>query len=1052
VGGSVTGTVAVGQAVSGTVVTNNYAEIKNGTLSLQGTTVGTPAAGMYVAGPNIAGSSFSIASANTSSFFGGIAAGTAVTFTASIDPVSSTDAGLGGKMTVTSVPTGTGIVIGYVLSGTGVTGGSYVSANLSGTATSNPSTWLVNLSQTVASTTITATPITLTVSGVGVGTVVPGAVISWTGGFVAQSLAINNVNGNGLSATVTFSSVQATAPFATGQAITITGNANSNFNGTFKVTACSTSICTFDSGTSATGAGGTVTSAGSFITANGNGTGGTGTYYVSPAPTASVTGGTLFAGVSYSLTQPTLTSVNIISTGGQFNCDATNLAVGMTVTISGTLGGTGTITSYANPTTYYIIATNGRTTFTLSTTSDVNTNVTTGVVTTVGTPTGLTYTLGYVSYQNSGIKLDNLTGYITATGTGSGGAGTYTVSTSISATGNIAIAGSSYSLSASQTAATPGPVRAVNNLVTVDSSAGMSVGEPFVTNGSGAFGVLTNSTTYYITEVPSATTVAISTSFGGSNVAVTTATGTLAITAGSTLGGLTSGTAYYVATINQTNNQIQVSASSTLSPITTISSNSGGAWTSVTGAGAAASSPDGINWTPQTLSNLAWNALTFGNTNTSFTGSISGTTLTVTSGPTGSGIIVGAVLNGVGVIAGTTITGNLTGTQFGSSSTWTVSTDHTAVPTGSTTITSAAPTWVAIASGTTSALSIPNFTRTQARAVVTSGQVSSFRITEPGSGYTTPPTVTLGDPNATVAATYTVRTGIGALANPTFTSRGTGYSSSTTTISGTGYADIYQNSQYMNVTGMTDIPTLGSNIQFAGNSAYYKLVLVSSQTGTPGNYSATLQISPLMSIALAPVHGVAITMRVLYSQVRLTGHDFLSIGTGTIATTNYPNTPSQAADQANETAELGGGRVFYTSTDQDGNFNVGDLFTVQQSTGVATLNANAFNLSGLQTLQLGSVTLGSSNTSISQFSTDATFSANSDNIVPTQKAIRTYIASQIGGGNSTVNVNTLVAGTIQMTSSNISNTAGTQINIKNKANFTQGIDGSPLALNYFLLR
>jgi len=213
-----------------------------------------------------------------------------------------------------------------------------------------------------------------------------------------------------------------------------------------------------------------------------------------------------------------------------------------------------------------------------------------------------------------------------------------------------------------------------------------------------------------------------------------------------------------------------------------------------------------------------------------------------------------------------------------------------------------------------------------------------------------------------------------------------------------------------------------------------------------------LQISPNMSIALSPIHGVAITMRILYSQCRLTGHDFLSIGTGNFATTNYPNTPSQPADPANETVENNGGRVFYTSTDQDGNFNVGDLFTVQQSTGIATLNANAFNLSGLQTLTLGAVTLGSSNTSINSFSTDGTFTANSDNIVPTQRAIRSFIASQIGGGGSTVNVNTLVAGNLQITGNVISNTAGNAINIKNRANFTQGVDGSPLALNYFLLR
>ena len=1138
VGGTVTGTVSVGQAISGTVVTNNYAQIVGGNLSLQGINVGTPAAGMYIGGPNINGAVPTISASNSSSWFAGIAAGTAVTFTASIAPTSTTDAGLGGIMSVSSVPSGAGIVVGYLLSGTGVTGGTYVSAPITGTATSNPSTWYVNLSQTVSSTTITATPITMTVSGVGVGTIVPGTVVSWTGGIVAQSLSISSITGNGLSATVTFSSVQTSAPFVTGQSITITGNANSNFNGTFRVTACSTSIATFDSGTTATGAGGTVVSAGTYVTANGTGTGGAGTYYLSTPVTAS--GGTSFTGQAYTVSAGTVSGVSITDISGDFACTATNLTVGMSVTITGTLGGTGSITGYATGNTYYITRTNGSTTFQLSTIAPFNGGQnSTPITTTAGTPTGLTYTLGYTSYQSSSIALNNLTGWITALGTGAGGAGSYTISTPIGSTGTIAVAGTSYSLSTTQSVATGTPVVATRNLVTVSSTTGIGVGSPvsfagtsfggilptsqtlssvviagpagqftctaatlavgmtltisgtlggtgtisgytspttyFIisTNGTTTFvlgtslnagtGVTTTTgtptgltytvgSTYYATAVPNSTQLAIATTFGGRDQTLTTATGSLTATYNATFGGLTSGTTYYIANINQTNSQIQVSTSSTLSPITTITSNSGGAWTSVTGTGAGASSPDGINWTPRTLSNASWNSLTFGNTSTSFTGSITGTTLTVTSTPSGSGIIAGAVLNGIGVIAGTTITGNLTGTQFSSSSTWTVSVDHTATPTGSRTITSAAPTWAVIASGSTSALSIPNFTRAEARAVVTSGQISSFRIYEPGSGYTTPPTITLGDPNATSASTYTVRTGIGALGNPSFTNRGTGYTSSTTTISGSGYADIYQNSQYMNVTGMTAIPTLGSNVQFAGNSNYYKLVTISSQTGTPGNYSATLQISPNMSIALSPVHGVAITMRILYSQTRLTGHDFLSIGTGTIATTNYPNTPSQAADPANETVESGGGRVFYTSTDQDGNFNVGDLFTVQQSTGVATLNANAFNLSGLQTLQLGSVTLGSSNTSISQFSTDATFSANSDTIVPTQKAIRTYVASQIGGGNSTVNVNTLVAGTIQITGSNISNTAGTQINIKNKANFTQGIDGSPLALNYFLLR
>lgn len=88
-------------------------------------------------------------------------------------------------------------------------------------------------------------------------------------------------------------------------------------------------------------------------------------------------------------TAGTIAGAVITGIAGQFSCTANVLALGMSVTISGTLGGTGTITGYSSPTTYYIIATNGTTTFTLSTTPTGA-----GVATTTGTPTGLTYTLG----------------------------------------------------------------------------------------------------------------------------------------------------------------------------------------------------------------------------------------------------------------------------------------------------------------------------------------------------------------------------------------------------------------------------------------------------------------------------------------------------------------------------------------------------------------------------------------------------------------------------------------------------------------------------------
>tara|TARA_B100000586_G_scaffold67516_1_gene46982 strand:+ start:13531 stop:19611 length:6081 start_codon:yes stop_codon:yes gene_type:complete len=245
--------------------------------------------------------------------------------------------------------------------------------------------------------------------------------------------------------------------------------------------------------------------------------------------------------------------------------------------------------------------------------------------------------------------------------------------------------------------------------------------------------------------------------------------------------------------------------------------------------------------------------------------------------------------------------------------------------------------------------------------------------------------------------------------------------------------------------GLTSVPTTQGL-----NNPYFKLVSVQKLRGTQAPYSALLQISPQMSTAQALAHGTGITVKLRYSQVRLTGHDFLDVGTGNQALTNYPGTPNRTNDQERESVERGGGRVFFTATDQDGNFRVGDLFSVQQATGIASLNADAFNISGLQELQLGDLTLGGTSASVNEFSTDGTFAANSDKIVPTQRAIRTYVSSQIGGGASAINVNTITAGQIVITSNTISTTTGASIQINAGVNFKKGVAGAPLAMNYLI--
>jgi hypothetical protein len=115
------------------------------------------------------------------------------------------------------------------------------------------------------------------------------------------------------------------------------------------------------------------------------------------------------------------------------------------------------------------------------------------------------------------------------------------------------------------------------------------------------------------------------------------------------------------------------------------------------------------------------------------------------------------------------------------------------------------------------------------------------------------------------------------------------------------------------------------------------------------------------------------------------------------------------------------------------------------------LNADAFNLAGLNELSLGELALGGSGATITEFSTDPFFTADSDSVIPTQRAIKAYISSQIGGGGSSLNVNTLTAGVIFIAGQQITTTTSVQININSKVNFTAGIDGYPVALNLFLL-
>jgi hypothetical protein len=76
--------------------------------------------------------------------------------------------------------------------------------------------------------------------------------------------------------------------------------------------------------------------------------------------------------------------------------------------------------------------------------------------------------------------------------------------------------------------------------------------------------------------------------------------------------------------------------------------------------------------------------------------------------------------------------------------------------------------------------------------------------------------------------------------------------------------------------------------------------------------------------------------------LQLMAWNFAYIGTGADLTND-----NTAVIQANEVIEVNGGRVFYNSVDQGGNYRVGDLFTVDFATGNVTFQAPEFNVSSL---------------------------------------------------------------------------------------------------------
>jgi hypothetical protein len=409
----------------------------------------------------------------------------------------------------------------------------------------------------------------------------------------------------------------------------------------------------------------------------------------------------------------------------------------------------------------------------------------------------------------------------------------------------------------------------------------------------------------------------------------------------------------------------------------------------------AATSTDGITWTPRTLSTeIAWNAVAFGNPD---------------------------------------------------------------VTLGDSTLTNSKGMWIAVSSDNT-AVANKVFTGARAigRVVVESARIYTVKLWDPGSGYLTEPTLTIIDPNQSSEVFVQNRLGDGVLAQPSFISRGTGYKSSSTTatITGNGFADVIPVGKFVTLNNLVRLPRLGAQFRFGGRSDVYTVVGIREIVQNDGTYQAQFQISPVLVTADDIQHGTEVEIRERYSQCRITGHDFLDIGTGNFTDTNYPtlySTGLYTSSEENEIFESNGGRVFYTSTDQSGNFRTGELFAVEQATGIVTISADFFDLQGLTELALGGVRLGGSGTVIREFSTDPTFAADSNNVVPTQRAVKSYLQNRLSVGGSDLSVPSFVAGYVRIGPNSISTTTDVFLELPKTMNFGVGasVTGMMLALTRF---
>ncbi len=291
--------------------------------------------------------------------------------------------------------------------------------------------------------------------------------------------------------------------------------------------------------------------------------------------------------------------------------------------------------------------------------------------------------------------------------------------------------------------------------------------------------------------------------------------------------------------------------------------------------------------------------------------------------------------------------------------------------------------------------------------------VANVRVQDGGFDYDPADTIEIDPPASGTAAQLSMTVQNGEIIGVTIENEGSGYTSvpEVTVNTSTGQAASFK--VEMDKVGTINVENLDTFVQAGGEEITQRpqvatVLDLQGQDRDITNWNANDDGTYDVTVT-PPAFEVTAGTEISFhqnSRINSGGHTYEFVGSG--VTYNALPEYGGIADPAQQETETGAGKVFITSSDQRGNFRIGDAFRVNQTTGSVTINTDNFNLSGLNSVgpfEVEGTTVGVQLKEVTNRSDMRSNSGLSGNTVPTVFSIRQWVNNEgIGipeGGDAT---------------------------------------------------